>query len=378
MFGSEVLDVAIVIVFVFLLVSIIVSAIREGIEACLKTRATHLEAGIRELLHDPSGLGLTKQFFEHPLIYSLYAGAYSPRKTENWPTALTRGRNLPSYIPSQNFALALMDMAARGPVVDLNNSQPTAGTITLQAVRANVSLIQNPPVQRVLLTAIDSAEGDLQKAQANIEAWYNSTMDRVSGWYKRSTQWILLVIGLTLAVTLNINTVKIADSLYRDKATREALVARAQAAASDPTYPSRKYGEIQQELKSFNLPVGGTDQLKQLREQPFSSLGGWLLTAIAATLGAPFWFDVLNKIMVVRSTVKPHEKSPEESSQDRQSGSEQAKSVTLQASGSVGAAVQPQAFSATPDPADLIDGCGVQVASMTKDEDLPTAEGGVR
>jgi hypothetical protein len=46
--------------------------------------------------------------------------------------------------------------------------------------------------------------------------------------------------------------------------------------------------------------------------------GGWLMTAFAVSFGAPFWFDVLNKVMVVRSTVKPHEKSPEESSEDRQ------------------------------------------------------------
>jgi hypothetical protein len=49
-----------------------------------------------------------------------------------------------------------------------------------------------------------------------------------------------------------------------------------------------------------------------------SSLPGWLLTALAISLGAPFWFDLLNKIMVIRSTVKPHEKSPEEASEDRQ------------------------------------------------------------
>jgi hypothetical protein len=43
---------------------------------------------------------------------------------------------------------------------------------------------------------------------------------------------------------------------------------------------------------------------------------GWLLTALAVSLGAPFWFDMLNKIIVVRSTVKPHEKSREEGSKD--------------------------------------------------------------
>src|SRR5262249_40598116 len=47
---------------------------------------------------------------------------------------------------------------------------------------------------------------------------------------------------------------------------------------------------------------------------------GWVLTAVAVSLGAPFWFDVLNKFMVIRSTVKPYEKSPAEGSQDRPGG----------------------------------------------------------
>jgi len=47
-------------------------------------------------------------------------------------------------------------------------------------------------------------------------------------------------------------------------------------------------------------------------------IAGLLITALATTLGAPFWFDLLNKVMVVRSTVKPHEKSPEEASEDKQ------------------------------------------------------------
>jgi hypothetical protein len=44
-------------------------------------------------------------------------------------------------------------------------------------------------------------------------------------------------------------------------------------------------------------------------------------------MGAPFWFDLLNKIMVVRSTVKPKEKSPEEASEDRQIISGQGKTI---------------------------------------------------
>jgi hypothetical protein len=53
-------------------------------------------------------------------------------------------------------------------------------------------------------------------------------------------------------------------------------------------------------------------------DQLASHLFGWILTAFALSFGAPFWFDTLNKIMVIRSTVKPREKSQEEASEDRQ------------------------------------------------------------
>jgi hypothetical protein len=53
------------------------------------------------------------------------------------------------------------------------------------------------------------------------------------------------------------------------------------------------------------------------RDQVATHLLGWLITAFAVSLGAPFWFDLLNKIMVIRSTVKPREKSREEGSEDR-------------------------------------------------------------
>jgi hypothetical protein len=48
---------------------------------------------------------------------------------------------------------------------------------------------------------------------------------------------------------------------------------------------------------------------------------GWLLTSFAVCLGAPFWFDVLNKFIVVRSTVKPKEKSGTEAPKEPQARS---------------------------------------------------------
>lgn len=300
----------------------------------MKTRATYLETGIRELLQDRTGMAAVKQLFEHPLIFGLFNKEYTgPRTASWWPTALTRGKNLPSYIPSRNFAIALMDLAARGPAQTV--AADSAGPrLSLVAIRANVTQhITSVPVQRAVLTAIDTAQGDFNTAVTNLEHWYDSAMDRVSGGYKRSTQWILFSIGVFAAVTLNVNTLTIANRLYIDKATRDTLVARATAAGPTAVGQSdAAYQNARTELQSLNLPIGwsvglpqrngtlsGTAPIDVKTVDWWATIGGWLITAFAGTLGAPFWFDVLNKIMVIRSTVKPHEKSPEESSEDRQS-----------------------------------------------------------
>lgn len=96
MFGSDILEVSIGVVFVFVLVSTLCSAMREALEGWLKTRASYLEFGIRELLHDSSGTGLAKDLFTHPLIFGLYGGKYAPGKYGARLRPWHRGRNLPS------------------------------------------------------------------------------------------------------------------------------------------------------------------------------------------------------------------------------------------------------------------------------------------
>src|SRR5262249_10550292 len=100
--------VAIGLIFIYLLLSLVTSAIKEGIESWLKMRAMDLEKGIRELLHDSKGDGFAKKFFDHPLICSLYKGDYKPGATKG--LSILKGTTLPSYIPARTFALALMDI----------------------------------------------------------------------------------------------------------------------------------------------------------------------------------------------------------------------------------------------------------------------------
>lgn len=431
MFNSDILEVAIGIIFVFILVSIICSAVREAIEAWFKTRGAYLERGIRELLRDANGDGLAAALYEHPLISGLYPGPYHPPPSPDDPTKspdyFQKGKNLPSYIPSRNFAQALMDLAARGPVRQFN-AIATAIDVTPQTIRANLYNIPSPAIQRVLLNALDTAQGDLDAVRVEIEKWFDSGMDRVSGWYKRATSWILFWIGLGVAIALNVNTVAVADYLYRHPAERAVVVAQAeQLQARAARGDTASAGDARHLLDSVNLPIGW-DRVEYLwtrkdTNQPWiwdyllAPILGWLITAFAATLGAPFWFDVLNKVMVIRSTVKPHEKSKEEASKDNQKprptpgaaggepappqGDQAAKPAAGEGAGAgagAGTNAQPQGGGGggggagggggepAPDgdavgPGPGVDpdgeGCEVQPDRDTPDEELPAAEGGV-
>src|SRR5262245_33770963 len=95
MFGSVVLDIAIGVVFIYLLLSLVVTAACELISAVLSWRAKNLMIGVRHLLNDPNQTKLAKKLYEQPLIKSLY-----------------RPGQIPSYIPSRTFAVALLDVIA--------------------------------------------------------------------------------------------------------------------------------------------------------------------------------------------------------------------------------------------------------------------------
>lgn len=355
MFNTTILDVAIGMVFIYLLLSLLCTATNELIELLMKKRATDLERGIRELLQPGSESGtdgLVKDIYNHPLVNSLYGGAYENSGIKSALRYVKRTQ-LPSYIPAKNFALALMDVVM--PDTSLNSppseltSPPDLATDQLSNLRARLQSIDNPRVQKALTSLIDSAAGDVARARTNIEEWYNSSMDRVSGWYKRRSHIIVLVLGFLVAVAVNADSVLIVRRLASDRALRESLVSSAslyaqEAAKTTGTTPSDinlsqeckdictdetpqcKLKKTQCEIAALGLPIGWSSRSdERLR---YNTLGtfityqipthifGWLLTALAISLGAPFWFDILNKVIVIRSTVKPKEKSQEDQSKD--------------------------------------------------------------
>jgi hypothetical protein len=172
-------------------------------------------------------------------------------------------------------------------------------------------------VGKPLLSMIEAAGADLDKLRKGIEDWFNSAMDRVSGWYRARTQKILFVIGLALAVALNADALRIVKQLSTDTTLRQSIVAAAQSAKpADSTggqtidqQIAKVQGQVSK-IKELGIPFGWDDKSPDLGD--WQVYAGWLLTAFAASLGAPFWFDILGKIMVVRSTIKPTEPGQKE------------------------------------------------------------------
>ncbi|HEX7174290.1 MAG TPA: hypothetical protein VF240_03290 [Pyrinomonadaceae bacterium] len=379
MFGSNVLDVAIGMIFVYLLLSLICSAVNEIIEAWLKKRATDLERGIRELLHDQKGDVWVKDLYDHPLVGGLFRGEYKTEHIGSDGHYQVKGligkhghAHLPSYIPSRNFALALLDLVSKAkdkvaPAAD-DGKAAAAADGGEEKDRKQESLEK---VARAVEALTKEAGGDAEKARKSVEKWFDSSMDRVSGWYKRRSQVIILFLGFGVTVFANADTIAISKSLANDPSVRQSLVAASQEYAKSNTAPSPgatpaptpapqestepasttaaptptplkecekdinspecRVAKNLHQLEKFGLPIGWDLTNRNAVPTPpwlvakgdsvawWTSVGnwllkllGWLVTAAAISLGAPFWFDLLNKFMIVRSTVKPHEKSPEE------------------------------------------------------------------
>lgn len=293
MLGSQALETAIGLALVFGTLSLIASGLRETIEALLQTRAIGLERGVREMLADPEGTGLARALFAHPLIAGLYRGSYDPARLHaaSGDKRLPLGSRLPAYVPASDFAAALIDVVI-GPASPSRN---------LTAIPSGLARLTGLPIATVVGSALAESGGDIGLLRERIERWYDSTMERVSGWYRKQTQLILFAIGLALAVGCNVDALAMARDFYTGEAVRSAIVAEAEGRGCGTTACAER------RIAAIPLPIGWR---AVPRAVPWGALPGWLLTALAIAVGAPFWFYLLDRLMVVRSTVKPRGDSP--------------------------------------------------------------------
>jgi hypothetical protein len=360
--GLPALDVAIGLSFIFLLLSLVASTVQELIANVLSLRAKVLERGLRNMLADstpaPAGSAaaqnpadkepardLLYNVYVHPLIRSLYRGSWFPAGrttlkphdgTEDATDELkkhvaeiektAKHIRLPSYISPRSFALALIDTIAPDLVVTNDDGTAKAPEDVISKTREAITTLNIPGgVKHRLLALLDDARGDIDTFRRNVEAWFDDTMARVSGWYKRRAQIIIVVLAVIITAALNANALTIGERLWRDPTLRATLV---QQAAQKGTAPTQ--GDAQQKLKDAidnveaikkaGVPFGWAQTKKQADDPQhidFNSvggwatwLGGWLLMILAISLGAPFWFDTLSRLSRLRGTGKPETPLP--------------------------------------------------------------------
>jgi hypothetical protein len=363
MLGSSVLEVAIGVVFVYLLLSLICTALNEGISSVINKRGKNLFEGVKNLLNDSEFTGLAQQVYHHGLVNGISQNGSDPK-------VATR---LPSYMHSSNFSLALLDILGARGAIATSGAADSEGAVKLKAaqdaaiaaagdrqnldlynkaaaslhealaigrtlaaktpdalanIQAGVNALPDGHSKESMLVLIDKTRREVKNVEhqaeafrQNLEGWYNNSMDRVGGWYKRWTQRVLLVLAFIVVFTTNADTVMLVQRLIMDGAVRAALVNAAEDAAKLPPpedgAPDTRVNAVLDRAKDLNLPLGWALAVNDPRHIPLEKSGwdfsGWLLfkifglliSAFAVSLGAPFWFDLLSKFVNIRGSGVP-------------------------------------------------------------------------
>jgi hypothetical protein len=254
------------------------------------------------------------------------------------PTALNGA--LDEFLQRNNISPSAFNTLAQSINVDsdLMFAQILGGAARLSQQRPELAQIVTN-----LFSGIDmylaKEEPRLAAARRNIEQWFNDAMDRAGGWYKRHTQLWLGLIGFFFALGLNVDSVTIATALWRDPTLRQNVVEQAQnyqlpstadgSSISTPDQAAQVIRELNANLsQDLRLPIGwriefhhlqaaevctllpqkpgdvggisyGADCFQVLEAVPNPNAGvlgklvGFLITAVAVTQGAPFWFNLL-------------------------------------------------------------------------------------
>ncbi|TCW75392.1 hypothetical protein C5O80_38455 [Burkholderia sp. SRS-46] len=225
--------------------------------------------------------------------------------TEALSKALEAGRRLATACPDP---LANIEVAVRS----LPSSHTSESLLLLLAkARRDVALMRQETV---------SAEQHVAAFIANVDAWYGSVMQRVTGWYKRWSQFVLMVIASVIVVAANVDTISLASAFAHNKVLLAQISATAievvqqdpKAGADGMTRVSRASaapGGIaadarRQAFIDLEAVLGWTTAkwavLKNAPCEWLTKLAGLLLTIVAVSLGAPFWFETLSKMVNLR------------------------------------------------------------------------------
>ena len=235
----------------------------------------------------------------------------------------------PSYISSRDFGNALFDLFIKAGA----GNQATTSDAYFKGIKDGIGKLKNESTKNILNNIVLYAECSEGKFEAkiasvrkSIEEWYDGTMERANGWYKRQAQIVALVIGLILAISFNVDSIGLAKALWQDQTMRNIVVATAvnyvdnsvlpgtstdgsTATGSDKNDASSVVQDTLKNLGLSGLPIGWY----QANSPParwdsltdwLLKIFGWVLTAFAVSQGSPIWFDFLGRFINMRGTGK--------------------------------------------------------------------------
>lgn len=326
--NASLIDVAIVLIALYIALSVLSSWIQEQIASVMSLRGEKLYRGIVNLV--AGSTNLADAIVKHPLIKA----AADKEKDQTDPR--------PSYVEARNFSLALWQSVQQGVGQDAaaqnaggaqnagaqNAADDAAKLIALPhevlaSLETKITALPNGELKNTLAALMNAAGADYDKLLAASDAWFESQMDRVSGWYKRTAQWWLVGIGAFIVIVGGIDSIQIAKQAYASPVFSKAFAdTMTSVVAKEMAVPSPAPG-------ASAAPVSADDQKRRttavaqavntaLANEPTIKVfwakqslppdwQGWLLkllglliTIIAVSLGAPFWFDILKCIVNVR------------------------------------------------------------------------------
>jgi len=339
MFGSAVLDTAIGLVTIYLMLSLVCSVINEGIASRTQRRGRFLMLGVARLLGEGSDAKTTTP----PSLDALRKGRRTKKFLDDsrFQSLTQSPHSLPSYMPQDLAGAIIFDIVVAeapqgeaamngrevrtpldelGAVLRLAKAAPKDGPDDVPR-RLAIDAIEHASRQSPPLVE-DDALSAVQRIEQALGAAFAQTMARVGGWYRRRTQVVLLVSAIVVVSFINADSVKLIEHLSLNEATRIELaqVGQQTAAGNRPTDSTdlsngtsaspntASAKELINRTRGIMLPLGWRHFSLGIFEEPdwirriILKGAGLLLTIFAIVLGAPLWFDVLQKLVSIRAT----------------------------------------------------------------------------
>jgi len=342
---SAVITIAIGVVFVFLMFSLVISGANEALVAVTSLRAKVLWTTLQHFADsEDNGRGsrLTLRKFLH-LLVSLRRSDPRPKGSPSTAADAGGGQAFLASIRQQTERFESGTRRSR-----LKNVSPTvvsravlelggdlagiahADTAKVEAfLKAVQDRVRGTQLERPVKAAIAEAGTDIEKFRASIEDWFDSRMKALSSLYKMWSRWLLLALALVLAFAVDVNPILTVDLLRKDDALAAATVDQASSFAAAEKLPVTGCPNPETTAPATTIAgasAGTTDPLatcyQSLRdavartrtlppplafdhfwrgtERTWQYLIGCLLGAVAISFGAPFWFDVLRRLIAAR------------------------------------------------------------------------------